>query len=129
MIFGNSGLEIATDTVANATNIFSLATKNSGLVAKVATRFLYILDLSQMSKVNTNISYVPNLINKASLPPNLHRLLSMVFSNLVDRAILCRASNRSLKKVKFRGIFRDKFAEKSANCEKIFEANFTKRNR
>ena len=34
-----AGLEIATDTVANATNIFSLATKNSGLVAKVATRF------------------------------------------------------------------------------------------
>ena len=33
------GLEIATNTVANATNIFSLATKNSGLVAKVATRF------------------------------------------------------------------------------------------
>ena len=40
------GLEIATDTVANATNIFSLVTKNSGLVAKVATRFLYILDLN-----------------------------------------------------------------------------------
>ena len=40
------GLEIATDTVANATNIFSLATKNSGLVTKVATRFLYILDLN-----------------------------------------------------------------------------------
>ena len=39
------GLEIATDTVANATNIFSLATKNSSLVAKVATRFLYDLDL------------------------------------------------------------------------------------
>ena len=34
-----SGLEIATDTVANATNIFSLVTKNSGLVAKVVTRF------------------------------------------------------------------------------------------
>ena len=34
-----SGLEIATDTVANATKIFSLATKNSGLVAKVATIF------------------------------------------------------------------------------------------
>ena len=33
------GLETATDTIANATNIFSLATKNSGLVAKVATRF------------------------------------------------------------------------------------------
>ena len=43
---GVSGLEIATDTVANATNIFSLATKNSDLVAKVATRFLYILDLN-----------------------------------------------------------------------------------
>ena len=35
----NTGLEIATDTVANATYIFSLATKNSGLVAKVPTRF------------------------------------------------------------------------------------------
>ena len=33
------GLEIATDTVVNGTDIFSLATKNSGLVAKVATRF------------------------------------------------------------------------------------------
>ena len=42
----DSGLEIATDTVANATNIFSLATKNSSLVAKVATRFLYDLDLN-----------------------------------------------------------------------------------
>ena len=40
-----TGLEIATDTVANAINIFSLATKNSSLVAKVATRFLYDLDL------------------------------------------------------------------------------------
>ena len=103
-------------------------TKNSGLVAKVATRFLYILDLSQMSKVDTNISYVPNLINKASLPPNLHRLLSMVFSNLMDRAIPCMASNRSWKKVKFGRMFRDKFAEKSANFEKIFGANFEKRN-
>ena len=41
-----AGLEIATDTVANATNIFSLATKNSGLVATEATRFLYDLDLN-----------------------------------------------------------------------------------
>ena len=40
------GLEIATDTVANATNtnIFSLVTKNSGLVATLATTFLYDLD-------------------------------------------------------------------------------------
>ena len=37
--FDMTGLEIATDTVANATDIFSLATKNSGLVATVATRF------------------------------------------------------------------------------------------
>ena len=39
-------LEIATDTVANATNIFSLATEKSGLVATLATRFLYDLDLN-----------------------------------------------------------------------------------
>ena len=39
LLYLSTGLEIATDTVANATNIFSLATKNSGLVAKVATRF------------------------------------------------------------------------------------------
>ena len=44
-IFVETGLKIATDMVANASNIFSLATKNSSLVAKVATRFLYDLDL------------------------------------------------------------------------------------
>jgi hypothetical protein len=37
-------LEIATDTVANATNISSLATKNSGLVASLATTFLCLDD-------------------------------------------------------------------------------------
>ena len=42
----STGLKIATDMVANATNIFSLATKNSSWVAKVATRFLYDLDLN-----------------------------------------------------------------------------------
>ena len=42
----NSGLKIATDTVANATNIFSLVTKNSGLVATLVIRFLYELDLN-----------------------------------------------------------------------------------
>ena len=41
-----SGIKIATDTVTNATNIFSVPTKNSGLVAKVATGFLYDLDLN-----------------------------------------------------------------------------------
>ena len=39
-------LKIATDMVANATNSFSLATKNSGLVTMLATRFLYDLDLN-----------------------------------------------------------------------------------
>ena len=41
-----SGLEIATDVVANATNILFLATKNSGLVTTVATGFLCYLDLN-----------------------------------------------------------------------------------
>ena len=44
--FQPTGLQIATDTVGNATNIFFLATKNSSLVAKVVTRFLYDLDLN-----------------------------------------------------------------------------------
>ena len=38
------GLKIATYTVTNVTNIFSLVTKNSGLVT--TTRFLYDLDLN-----------------------------------------------------------------------------------
>ena len=45
-IFVETGLKIATDRVANATNIFSLVTKNSSLVTKVVTRFLYDLDLN-----------------------------------------------------------------------------------
>ena len=45
-VMSKAGLKIAIDTVANATNIFSLATKNSSLVTKVATRFLYDLDLN-----------------------------------------------------------------------------------
>ena len=39
-----SGLEIATDTVANATNISPLATKNSGLFAILTTTFLCVDD-------------------------------------------------------------------------------------
>ena len=42
----SAGLESATDTVVIATNIFSLAIKNSCLVATVATRLLYDLDLN-----------------------------------------------------------------------------------
>ena len=37
--------KIAANKVANATNIFSLATKNSGLVATLATGFVFDLDL------------------------------------------------------------------------------------
>ena len=36
----------STDTVTNATNILSLVTENSGLVATLATRLLYDLDLN-----------------------------------------------------------------------------------
>ena len=50
------GLKIATDTVTNVTNIFSLVTENSGLVATLATRFLCALDLNYKSLVKTNIS-------------------------------------------------------------------------
>ena len=39
-----AGLKI--DTVVKATNIFPLATKNYGLVATLATRFLYDLHLN-----------------------------------------------------------------------------------
>ena len=36
-----------TDKVTNVTNIFSLASKNSGLVATLRTRFPYDLDLNK----------------------------------------------------------------------------------
>ena len=45
-IFAKTGLKIATDRVANVTNIFSFATKNSSLVTKVVTRFLSDLDFN-----------------------------------------------------------------------------------
>ena len=44
-----------TDMVANVTNILPLATKNSGLVTTLATRFPYDLDLNKKSKGKTNI--------------------------------------------------------------------------
>ena len=43
-LHNDTGPEIATDTVANATNISPLATKNSGLVAILATTFLCVDD-------------------------------------------------------------------------------------
>ena len=79
-IHPKTGLEIVTDTVANAANIFSLLTKNSGDQISVWFRFKII----EKSKVKTNISSycalpMLNCINKASLPPNLYRLLSGIF--------------------------------------------------
>ena len=70
-----------TDTVTRATNIFSLATKNSCLVATLVTRFLYDLNLNLKLK---QIFHLPNRITKASLPPNnnnLYRLLCAIFPN------------------------------------------------
>ena len=46
-----TGLKIATNMVANVTDIFSLATKNSGLEATLETRFLYDLDFSILKKM------------------------------------------------------------------------------
>ena len=80
-------LEIATTTVTNLPNVFSLATKNSVLVLTLATRFLYDLDLNGKSEVKTNISShlallclrnVPNHQKKKknSLPPNFTCMLT-----------------------------------------------------
>ena len=64
-----AGLEIVTDMVTNATNIFSLVTKNSGLVATLVTRFLYDLDLNNFSnsKVKTNISSYLALLSSSKM--------------------------------------------------------------
>ena len=51
----------------------------------------------------------------------------MIFSNLMDRTILFRASDRLRRKVKFRGIIRDKFAKISANFKGILGANFAEK--
>ena len=61
-----------TDTVTRVTNVFSLATKNSCLVATLVTRFLYDLDLNLKLK---QIFHVPNCIT--NLPPN-----SNIYNNI-----------------------------------------------
>ena len=50
-----AGLQL-TQLPMRLTLFFSLATKNSGLVATLADRFLYDLNLNLKSKVKTNIS-------------------------------------------------------------------------
>ena len=47
-----------TDMVTNVANIFSLATKNSGLVASLVTRFLYDLDLHLKRKVEQTFDLI-----------------------------------------------------------------------
>ena len=59
----SAGLEIATDTVTNATNISSLATKNSGLVAEMATRFSVL-----MMNIGHFLKYVVLLKNYMGRP-------------------------------------------------------------
>ena len=44
--------------VTNVANIFSLATKNSGLVASLVTRFLYDLDLHLKRKVEQTFDLI-----------------------------------------------------------------------
>ena len=48
-------LQACCEHAIHRANIFSLATKNSGLVTKVATTFLFDLDLNEKIKVKTNI--------------------------------------------------------------------------
>ena len=50
-----------------------------------------------------------------------------VFLKTLVSSPTSRASDRSQKKVKFRGVFRDKFAEESANFAGIFGANFAEK--
>ena len=50
-----TGLKIVTAIVANATNSFSLATKNSGLVAMLATRFRYDLYLNPLRILQVSV--------------------------------------------------------------------------
>ena len=95
-----SGPEIVSDTVANATIIFSLATKSFGLVTRKWQTDFSMLQISIKGvKLHVKQTFhiillcfhhknVPNRINKASLFPNLYPLLSMIFSNLMDRTIL-----------------------------------------
>ena len=56
-------LEIATDTVANTTNIFSLATENSGLVVTLATRW------------RPDFSLIYILIKRVELKQTFHLIL------------------------------------------------------
>ena len=87
-----SGLEIATNTVANATNISSSATKASGLVAKMATRF------SVLMKNNGHfLKHFVLLIHKMGLQTfSLKRKTFKIRKEVMLQSILCLAVKDSL---------------------------------
>ena len=63
---------------------------------------------------------MPDCVNKASLPPNLYRILSTIFSNLMDCAILCRASDRfEEKKPNFAGFLGADSPKNRGCCENL----------
>ena len=101
-----AGLEIATNTVANATNISSLATKTSGLVAKMATRFSvlmmnngHFLKHFVLLKHKMGIPFLKkkkNIQNTKRSHASIHPLLYCErFSKNFQMA--CHASNRPIR--------------------------------
>ena len=101
------GLDIATDTVANATNIFSWATKNSGLVATLLTRkqTVHLILLCFRHKKCAK-SHKQSQFTSKFIPTSVHDIFKQ--SNLIGLGI------------QVRGIFRDRFAE-------IFGANLAEK--
>ena len=51
----SSGLEIATDMAANATNIFTLGKKNFGSVDTSTTSFFYDLDYKTINRLKFHV--------------------------------------------------------------------------
>ena len=84
--------------VSNATSIFSLATKNSGLVATLATRFLYDIDKRVKLKQTFHLFLLCFLHTKCAksykqsqfvckfIPTSVCDIFKQ--SNLIDRTIL-----------------------------------------
>ena len=58
-----AGLEIATDTGTHLSNIFFLVTQNSGLVANLASRFLYVLGVKFKSMSSAWFTNFPHVLS------------------------------------------------------------------
>lgn len=58
-----AGLEIATDTGNHLSNIFFLVTQNSGLVANLASRFLYVLGVKFKSMSSAWFTNFPHVLS------------------------------------------------------------------